>query len=744
MRQVSAGGGFPAIFYALRKARETGGYRSLYRALRSKNACKTCALGMGGQLGGMVNEKGHFPEVCKKSIQAMSADMQGAIKPSFFSHFDNDQLERFTPRELEASGRLVEPLYSGPLDRRYRAITWDEALGRIARKMTSTEPNESFFYTSGRSSNEAGFLLQLLARIYGTNNVNNCSYYCHQASGVALASVTGSGTATVELNDCEGLGKGDVVFIIGANPASNHPRLMTTLAHLKRRGGKVIVVNPLLETGLVRFKVPSDVRSLLFGSRIADEYVQPHIGGDIAFLSGVAKRIIEIGAVDEEFVTGRAEGWDAYRQALEAMSWPVIEERSGVPQEVIDRVADVYAGADNAVFCWAMGITHHEHGVHNVQAIANLAMTRGMLGNRHRGLLPLRGHSNVQGIGSMAVTPKVRDQVFTALETEFGITLPTTAGLDTMASVMAAAEGGIRFGLCLGGNLFGSNPDSEFATRAMGAIDLVVYLSTTLNTGHVRGRGKETIILPVLARDEEPQPTTQESMFNYVRLSDGGPPRHEGPRAEVAVIADVAKMVTGNRILDWDSMRRYGRIREAIAKVIPGYEPIGKIDQTKTEFQIGGRTFHDGVFPTASGKARFNPLEIPDLAGVDGQLRLMTVRSEGQFNTVVYEDHDLYRGQDRRDVIMMSRSDIARLGLTQEQRVAVSSETGTMRGLLVRPIDIRAGNAVMYYPEANTLVGRGVDPQSRTPGFKSTVVTVEPLERAPALQEVGERSGHLG
>ena len=186
--------------------------------------------------------------------------------------------------------------------------------------------------------------------------------------------------------------------------------------------------------------------------------------------------------------------------------------------------------------------------------------------------------------------------MFTALESEFGVTMPTTPGLDTMASVMAAADGGIRFGLCLGGNLFGSNPDSEFATRAMGAIDLVVYLSTTLNTGHVRGRGKETIILPVLARDEEPQPTTQESMFNYVRLSDGGPPRHEGPRAEVAVIADIAKMVTGDRILDWDSMRRYGRIREAIAKVIPGYEPIGKIDETKKEFQIGGRTFHDGVF----------------------------------------------------------------------------------------------------------------------------------------------------
>ena len=726
MRQVNAGGGFPAIFYTWRKAREAGGVRSLYKALRSNNACKTCALGMGGQLGGMVNEKGHFPEVCKKSIQAMAADMQGAVQPNFFTRFDLEQLRTFTPREMEAAGRLTQPLYAGPIDLRYRVISWDEAMLRIGARMKATDPREAFFYTSGRSSNEAGFLLQLLARIYGTNNVNNCSFYCHQASGVGLASVTGSGTATVELGDLEGLGKGDVVFLIGANPASNHPRLMTSLTHLKRRGGRVVVVNPLRETGLVRFKVPSDVRSLFFGSRIADEYVQPHIGGDIAFLSGVTKRVIELEAVDEGFVTNNTEEYDEFRQSIEMLGWDEIIERSGVSWETIDRIATLYAAATNAVFCWAMGITHHEHGVHNVQAIANLAMTRGMLGRHNRGLLPLRGHSNVQGIGSMAVTPKVKDAVFHALEAEFGIALPTEPGLDTMACVVRASEGGVRFGLCLGGNLYGSNPDAEFAARAMASIDMVVYLSTTLNTGHAWGRGKETIILPVLARDEEPQPTTQESMFNYVRLSDGGPARHEGPRAEVAVIADIGKQVTGNEVLDWDSMRRYGRIREAIAKVIPGYRAIGQIEQTKQEFQIEGRTFHEGAFPTETGRARFHVVNLPQLAGGNSQLRLMTVRSEGQFNTVVYEDYDLYRGQDRRDVILMSPVDMERLGLSVDQKVTVSSNTGRMHGLLARPIDIRPGNTVMYYPEANALVPRTVDPGSKTPAFKGTLVTVEP------------------
>lgn len=733
MRRIKSGGGLPAIWYSLRKARQVGGPLQLYRAMRSKNACKTCALGMGGQMGGMVNESGHFPEVCKKSIQAMTADMQGAIPEGFFDTFDLDALKGLTSKELEASGRITRPLYAGPLDTGYRPISWDEAMTRVGKRLSATEPERSLFYFSGRSSNEAGFLLQLMARLYGTNNVNNCSFYCHQASGVGLSSVTGSGTATVVLEDIESLGAGDVVMIIGANPASNHPRLMTTLMHFKRRGGKVVVVNPLKELGLVKFKVPSNVRSMIFGSRIADEYVQPHIGGDIALLSGVARAVIDMGGVADRFVSNHTEGWESYRAHIESLEWDRIENDSGVPRSTIERIGALYAGAPSAIFCWAMGVTHHEHGVGNVQAIANLAMVRGMIGRPGAGLLPLRGHSNVQGMGSMGVTPKLKTEIFARLEADFGVNLPTTPGLDTLDSMLRAADGGIDFALCLGGNLYGSNPDAGYASRAIGSIGMVVYLSTTLNTGHAHGRGRESVILPVLARDEEQQPTTQESMFNYVRLSDGGEARHSGPRSEVEVIADLAQRVLGTGPVDWQAMRAHRDIRKSIARIIPGYEKIGEIDRTREEFQIEGRTFHEPRFGTDSGRARFHNVEIPKLSDGPNQLRLMTVRSEGQFNTVVYEDDDLYRGQDRRDIIMLSSKDIVEMGLTIDEQVTVRSDTGALRNVLVREVDIRPGNAVMYYPEANVIIPKAADPRSKTPAFKNTAITIEAQDQALAV-----------
>ena len=386
-----------------------------------------------------------------------------------------------------------------------------------------------------------------------------------------------------------------------------------------------------------------------------------------------------------------------------------------------------------------MGITHHLHGVENVEMIANLAMLRGMVGRPSTGVMPIRGHSNVQGIGSVGVTPQLKQSILARFEQRLGVQVPQSPGLDTMSCIEAAGRGEMRIALCLGGNLFGSNPDSKFATQALGKLDLVAYMATTLNTGHAWGTAKETLILPVLPRDEEPQATTQESMFSYVRLSDGGPARHPGPRSEVSVLANLGRMLFGdNGPVNWSDLGRHESIRGLIADLVPGLEPLSDIDRTRREFHIAGRRLETPNFPTPSGKARFHAIELPDRSHEQSrQLRLMTLRSEGQFNTVVYEEEDIYRGQDRRDVILMNPTDIRRLGLAVDQPVTVRSSVGALSRRLVRPFDIRAGNAAMYYPEANVLVPRHVDPRSKTPAFKSVLIEIVPdVHPAPLPQVV--------
>ncbi len=733
MRKVDSGGGWPAIFYSFAKARQAGGFWKFYKALRSKNACKTCALGMGGQKGGMVNERGSFPEVCKKSMQAMASDMQPAITAEFWSKYSVSELQTWTPRQLEYAGRLIQPVLHERGERHFRPITWNEAFERIVRKLKAIKPDESFWYFSGRSSNEAAFLWQLMARLYGTNNVNNCSYYCHQASGVGLNASLGTGTATVTLDDLE---SADLAMIIGGNPASNHPRLLTSLMHLRKRGGKVLVINPVRELGLKKFRIPSSVKSLLFGTKIASDIVQPHIGGDLALLSGIAKVVVELKAHDVTFLDKHCRDWQPYLDWLASLTWAEIERKSGVTQQEIRQCAELYSASKATIFGWTMGITHHVHGVENVEAIVNLALLRGMVGRPGAGMMPIRGHSNVQGIGSVGVTPKLRDAIFDGLTKNFQVKLPTTPGLDTMACMEAAMHGQLKFGLCLGGNLYGSNPDAQYARQSLGRLETLVTLSTTMNTGHVHAIAGETIILPVLARDEEPQPTTQESMFNFVRLSDGGPPRLPGPRSEIQVVADLGERLLGSSTaVDWKSMQQGSNIRKWISTVVPGYGAIENIDRTKKEFEIEGRIFHEPKFNTPDGKAVMHTHALPDLAGqAENELRMMTVRSEGQFNTVVYEEEDLYRGQERRDLILMHPDDLTRLGLENDQPVVIRSSVGEIRGYLARAYPwIKAGNSLMYYPEANELVPRTLDPRSKTPAFKAVVVTVTPMHATNEL-----------
>ena len=464
MRKVKNGGGWRAIRYTFSKAKEAGGVWKLYKALRTKNSCKTCALGMGGQAGGMVNERGSFPEVCKKSVQAMVSDMQPAITAEFWSRHSLAELQQWTPRKLEISGRLIQPVLYERGATHFRTVTWADAFDRIEHRLKRLTPDETFWYFSGRSSNEAGFLLQLMVRLYGTNNVNNCSYYCHQASGVGLNRSLGTGTATVTLDD---LDRSDLAMIIGGNPASNHPRLMTSLNHLRRRGGKVIVINPVRELGLVKFRIPSDWRSMLFDAKIATHIVQPHIGGDLALFSGMAKAVVELGAEDKLYLEKHCRDTNAYLDWLKDLKWSELTAKCGVSEKEIRDIATVYANSKAAIFAWTMGITHHVHGVENVAAIVNLALLRGMVGREGAGMMPIRGHSNVQGIGSVGVTPKLKDEILSRLQQNFGVSLPTTPGMDTMACIEAAQMGRLKAGFCASAGGAGAAAGSVFGLQPL-------------------------------------------------------------------------------------------------------------------------------------------------------------------------------------------------------------------------------------------------------------------------------------
>jgi molybdopterin-dependent oxidoreductase alpha subunit len=721
--RLAAGGGFAAIWYVLQRGREVG-LLKLYRRLRSRNACKTCAVGMGGQRGGMVNEAGHFPEVCKKSVQAQAGDMAPPISEDFFRTTPIAQLEQLSSRECERLGRLTFPILAEQSDTHFRRISWDEAYERAARAFREADPHEVFFYSSGRASNEAAYLMMLVARAYGTTNINNCSFYCHQASGVALSQVYGSGTSSITLDD---LAQADLALVAGANPASNHPRLLTQLIELRDRGGKVLVVNPLKELGLVRFRLPSQAKSLLFGSKVSDIYLQPHIGGDIALYKALLKGVIEQGGVNQPFVDQHTTGWDAVRADIEMTSWDELERSSGVPRSSIDAAVSEIVGAQRGIFLWAMGLTHHVHGVDNILALSNLALARGWLGRPGCGLLPIRGHSNVQGVGSMGVAPELKKAFTARLKELYEIDASRPRGYDTYQSLEAAHEGKIRAAFLLGGNLFSSNPDRAWASQALRGIPFTLSLTTKLNEGHLHGRGRTALIVPVLARDEEAQATTQESMFNYVRMSDGGVPAVPGDfRSEVEVIASFAERVLPPGRFDWKSLRSHQRLREEIARVVPGFTAMDQIDRTRQEFQIEGRTFHEPRFQTDDGKARFAVTPIAMGAPAPDEFRLMTLRSEGQFNTVVYEEEDLYRGNRRRDVVMMSSSDAAALRLKEGDRVRVKTEAGEMSAS-VAFADIRPRNIAMYYPEANLLVPRKIDARSKTPAFKSVAARIEPF-----------------
>lgn len=723
------GGGVKKVLYTLATVRKMGVARAA-KALTSKNACKACGYGMGGQLGGMTNELGEFPSVCNKSVQAQSSDTQAPIPSEIFDHSIRE-LQALSGKEIEGLGRLNTPLFKAKGDTHHRLVSWEWALDHAGCRLKTTQPSRSFFYSSGRSSNEAGFVFQLLARAFGTNNVNNCSYYCHQATSEGLGTTIGKGTSTVELNDLTGA---DLIFVIGANPSSNHPRFIHMLKKCRERGGNVIIINPAKEPGLVKFAVPKSPKSLLVGgSDIASEYIQPRIGGDVALLKGLAKAILELEADNQDFIQKYCDGFVGFASELMAVPWAEIVSQCGVLEEEIMRIAKIYAASKNSVFAWGMGVTHHVHGVENVEAIANLALIRGMVGKQFAGLLPLRGHSNVQGIGTIGVKPVLAEDVLEKIENHFGHVLPRKKGMDTMACLGAAFAGNIDCAIIMGGNLYEATPGTEWAGQALGKIGLKVFLTTTLNRGHVHGLGDdETLILPVTARDEEWEPTTQESMFNYVRLSDGGISRLDNVRPETHILCDLAAGMLTDCEIDFSAFKEHRKTRDAIAKIVPGLEELADIDVAKKEFHIKNRVLHTPKFGGTDGKAVFRITPMPKKPESDKtigrhNLTLATIRSEGQFNTIIYEEHDSYRKNAERRSVLLNQADMSELNIEEGQIVTLCSDVGTMPNVRALSFDLPAGNALAYYPEANVLVGAQIDPRSKTPAFKSVAIWIEAL-----------------
>lgn len=680
---------------------------------------------MGGQRGGMVNELNEFPSVCNKSVQAQSTDIQGPIPLPVFKH-TLPEFKELSAYEIEHLGRLSTPIFKAKNSQTFTPLNWDEALQLVIDRFKTSSPERSFFYASGRSSNEAAFVLQMMARLYGSNNINNCSYYCHQASGDGLAPTIGTATGTIELAD---LGECDLIFVLGANPASNHPRFIHQLKNCRERGGEVVVINPAKEAGLVKFAVPKSAKSILMGgNEIASAYLQPNIASDLAVFKGIAKSIIENQQHDTTFINDHTHGFDGYLEDIKQTSWQQIENFSGLSKHEIEDVAKRYAKSERSVFAWGMGITHHLCGVDNVEAIANLAMLRGMIGKPGAGLLPLRGHSNIQGVGSVGVKPALAEEVVKRIEQNLKVTLPTDKGMDTMACLHAAEKGEIDNALMLGGNLYAASPNSQWAAKAMDSIGFKVFLTTTLNLGHMHGcENSESLILPVTARDEEWQATTQESMFNYVRLSDGGIDRLDNVRSEVDILASIGCGLVPQETFDFNAFKTHAEIRQAIARTIPGMQDISHIEEDENEFYIHNRIKHKPKFNTADGKANFvvNPLKNTSPNTTEHAFKLMTVRSEGQFNSIIYEETDSYRKTPHRHCVLMNEKDMAAKGLKEEDTVTLRSDAGLMQNLSVFAYDLPPGNLMTYYPEANVLVGIDVDERSRTPAFKSIPVTLD-------------------
>ncbi|NQV10187.1 MAG: FdhF/YdeP family oxidoreductase [Cyanobacteria bacterium] len=732
----AVGGGWPVIDGWAKASLSPRG-PLLWQTLLHKSACLSCAWGTGGQNGGFRDELGQPLQRCLKSVEAIAAELQPAVPEGVFAQRSLAELQRLSSMEADRLGRLSHPLILREGRSHYERLGWDDVF-ELAEAAFQRPPERVASYSSGRSSNEAAYLLQLLLRAWGSNNLADCSDLCHAPSTVGLAEVFGSGTSMVSL---ERLQQADCVVLVGSNAPANHPRLMNELIHLRERGGSVIVINPVLEVGLLKFGSPAfPIKSMLRGSKIASLFLQPIPGSDTAVFLGIQKALLEGGTIKFDFLKAHTEGWKAVVEPLKSTPWEAITNCCGLSREELEEAAAVIGRSSGVVFAWAMGITHQANGTANVHAIANTALLSGNVGRPGAGTMPIRGHSNVQGFGSMGVTVKLRAEMQKALETLLGHPLSRVPGYDTRALIEAAEAGAVDTLLCLGGNLWGANPDSEQARRALGRIDTILYLATKPNQGHFHGlAARTTLVLPVFNRFETPHRTTTESGNNFVRLNEPGSThlKRADLISEVGFLAELAMRLMGRDPIDWERLQDPVYVRQLIARTVPGYAPIAAIDANNGEFSVKGRLFEQPRFPTPSGRARMQAtplpvLELPEPAHFGGLapgehglvVALITARSYGQHNTVVYKAGDAYRGMPHRQTILMNRGDLARSGLGAHQRVSVQGEAGRLEAIEIIPGEIREGAALMFYPEVNAIIRPPVDARSGTPAFKRAPVLV--------------------
>jgi molybdopterin-dependent oxidoreductase alpha subunit len=729
------GGGLPIIQYWAEHTLSPKGIK-LWQTLLHNSACLSCAWGTGGQKGGLTNEDGEKLQRCMKSVEAISAEIQPPVSPNILEQQSITQLQQLTSQDADRLGRWSSPLVLKTGNSHYQKITWDE-IYQIAETAFKTTPERVASYSSGRSSNEAAFLLQLMMRAFGSNNLADCSDLCHAPSTFGLKQIFGTGTSIVSL---KGLKESDCVVLAGSNAAYNHPRLMNELIKLRERGGKVIIINPVREVGLIKFASPAfPVKSLLTGSDIASIYLQPIPGSDVALFVGIQKYLIQQNKIDREFLQKYTENWAEVLNYAETTSWSTITETCGIAQKEIEIAANIIASSFKVVFAWAMGITQQQNGVDNVSSIANTALITGNVGRFGTGLMPIRGHSNVQGFGSMGVTVRLKQEIQQSLEKLLDRSLSRTPGYDAQALIEAADAGKVDTLICVGGNLYGASPDSHRVKRALGKIKTIIYLATKPNLGHFHGLAAQTtIIVPVFNRFENPHKTTVESGNNFVRLNDEGQTHLKNADliAEVDFLSELAHRLHGEHPLNWRKLQNTEYIRELIAKTIPGYGKIAKIDRTKEEFTIEGRIFDRPQFPTPSGKAIMSVTSLPKLTlpqpedfGVANYsygivLALMTGRGYGQHNTVVYQTQDKYRGIPHRRCILMNPLDAENAGLQEHQRVTVKGNASQLDDVEIIYGATRLGSALMFYPEVNVIFNAPIESRCGTPAFKRVPVFV--------------------